>query len=81
MSCKTIIVTPEEKRSISLWTAKRNNEFKIYAHTDQKYEHLNIQLLEKAEGSKWYNKDMKPASNYIETPTELIEYETQFLIV
>ena len=81
MACTTIIVTPEENRSLSFLTSNRNNEFKIYAHTDQKYQHLNIQLLEKAEGLKWYNKDMKPASNYIETPTELIEYETQFLIV
>mgnify|MGYP000154871646 CR=1 FL=1 len=81
MACTTIIVTPEENRRLSLLTSNRNNDFKIYSHTDQKYRHLNIQLLEKAEGLKWYNKDMKPASNYIETPSELIEYETQFLIV
>ena len=58
-----------------------HNDFKIYAHTDKKYQHLNIELLEKVEGLRWYMKDMKPASNYIETPKELIEYETQFLLV
>jgi hypothetical protein len=81
MACTTIIVIPEENRSLSFLTSNRNNEFKIYAHTDKKYQHLNIKLLEKANGSEWYVKDMKPASNYIETPKELIEYETQFLVV
>jgi len=81
MACTTIIVTPEENRSLSFLTSNRDNDFKIYSHTDKKYQHLNIQLLEKAEGTRWYMKDMKPASNYIETPEELIEYETQFLVV
>jgi hypothetical protein len=81
MACTTIIVTPEENRSLSFLTSNRDNDFKIYAHTDKKYQHLNIHLLEKTNGSKWYMKDMKPASNYIETPKELIEYETQFLVV
>jgi len=80
-ACTTIIVTPEENRSLSFLTSNRNNDFKIYAHTDKKYQHLNIELVEKSQGLKWYMKDMKPASNYIETPQELIEYETQFLIV
>jgi hypothetical protein len=81
MTCTTIIVTPEENRRLSLLTCNRNNDFKIYAHTDKKYEHLNIQLVEKAEGVKWYMKDMKPSSNYIETPNEILEYEKQFLVV
>ena len=81
MACTTIIVTPEENRSLSFLTSNRDNDFKIYAHTDRKYQHLNIQLLEKAQGAKWYMKHMKSSSNYIETPKELIEYETQFLVV
>ena len=81
MACTTIIVTPEENRSLSFLTSNRDNDFKIYAHTDKKYQHLNIQLLEKAEGTKWYMKDMKPASNYIDVPKELLEYETQFLVL
>lgn len=81
MACTTIIVTPEQNRSLSFLTSNKGNDFKIYAHTDKKYQHLNIQLVEKMNGTKWYEKDMKPANNYIETPKELLEYETQFLVV
>lgn len=81
MSCTTIIITPEQNRSLSFLTSNRDNDFKIYEHTDKKYQHLNIQLVEKMNGNKWYEKDMKPVSNYIETPKELLEYETQFLVL
>jgi hypothetical protein len=81
MACTTIIITPEQNRSLSFLTSNRNSDFKIYAHTDKKYQHLNIQLVKKMNGTKWYEKDVQPASNYIETPKELLEYETQFLVV
>jgi hypothetical protein len=81
MACTTIIITPEQNRSLSFLTSNRDNDFKIYAHTDKKYQHLNIQLVKKMDGTRWYEKDAQPASNYIETPKELLEYETQFLVV
>jgi hypothetical protein len=81
MSCTTIIITPEQNRSLSLLTCNRDNDFKIYAHTNEKYQHLNIQLVKKMNGARWYEKNVQPESNYIETPKELLEYETQFLVV
>ena len=39
MSCTTIIITPEQNRSLSFLTSNRDNDFKIYEHTDKKYQH------------------------------------------
>ena len=79
-ACTTIIITPEENRALSFLTSNRNNEFVIKAHTDVKYKKQNIQLLRRALGPKWYTKPMDSVDNYIETPVELLEYETQFLV-
>ena len=79
-ACTTIIITPEENRALSFLTSNRNNEFVIKAHTDVKYKRENIKLLKKESGPKWYTKPMDSVDNYIQTPVELLEYETQFLV-
>lgn len=71
----------QNKIEVYLLTCNRDNDFKIYAHTNEKYQHLNIQLVKKMNGTRWYEKNVQPVSNYIETPKELLEYETQFLVV
>ncbi len=79
ISCTTIDITPEENRKLSQLTSNRNDGFKIYVPTDKKYQHLNIELVERNYGTAWYNKPANPVSNYIQTPQELLNYEKQFL--
>lgn len=79
-SCRTIEITSEENRSLSLLTSNNGGKFKVYIPTDKKYQYLKIDLVERNIGARWYNKPTTPVSNYIETPTELLEYEKRFLV-
>jgi hypothetical protein len=79
ISCKTIDITPEENRALSLLTSNQNGNYKIYVPTDKKYQHLNIQLVKRNYGRNWYQKPVDSVSNYIQTPQELLDYEKQFL--
>lgn len=80
VSCTTIDITPEQNRQLSLLTSNQKGNFKIYVPTDKKYQHLNIELVERNYGRAWYEKPTSPVSNYIETPQELLDYEKQFII-
>jgi hypothetical protein len=81
ISCTTIDITSEENRALSKLTSNlKGKEFKIFVPTDKKYQHLNIQLVERKQGRGWYHKPTNSVSNYIKTPQELLDYEKQFLI-
>ena len=80
VACTTIDITPEENRQLSLLTSNQKGNFKIYVPTDKKYQHLNIELVERNYGRAWYEKPTNPVSNYIQTPQELLDYEKQFII-
>lgn len=80
ISCRTIDITPEENKKLSLLTKNPDGDLKIEVPTNKKYQHLKIELVERHDGRGWYNKDADPVSNYIETPQELLDYEKQFLI-
>jgi hypothetical protein len=80
ISCTTIDITPEENRALSLLTSNQSGNYKIYVPTDKKYQHLNIELVNRNYGRDWYNKPTSPIDNYIQTPQELLEYEKRFLV-
>lgn len=79
-ACTTIDILSEENRSLSLLTSNRNGKYKVYVPTDKKYQYLDIKLVERNYGRMWYNLPTKSASNYIETPQELLDYEKKFLV-
>jgi hypothetical protein len=79
-ACTTIDILSEENRSLSLLTSNKNGKYKVYVPTDKKYEYLNIELVKRNYGKKWYNIPADTVSNYIDTPQELLEYEKRFLV-
>lgn len=77
--CTTIEVLPDENRMLSLLTSNRNGKYTVHVPTDRKYQHLGIQLVKRNRGRGWYKLPIERVSNYIETPAELLEYESHFL--
>lgn len=79
-ACTTIEILSEQNKSLSLLTSNRNGKYKVYVPTDKKYQYLNIELVKRNYGRKWYEKQTDSVDNYIITPKELLEYEKQFLV-
>jgi hypothetical protein len=75
----TILITSEENEKLKNFTKNKNGKITIKVPTDKIYQEANIELFEFAGGSKWWEKDLKPASNYLITPKEYLEYEEAFL--
>ena len=80
LSCTTIEILSTQNKKLSGLTTNHKGNFKILVPTDKKYQHLNIQLVERQKGIKWYEKSTNSVSNYIETPKELLDYEKTFLV-
>jgi hypothetical protein len=79
LACSTVTVTKKENTSLSMLTENNGYDYKVYVPTNLKYNHLGIELYEK-NGTRW--KDSKPKnSNILDVPEQLLEYETQFLVV
>jgi hypothetical protein len=78
-ACTTIDILSEQNKSLSLLTSNRGGKYKVYVPTDTKYQYLNIKLVKRNYGRKWYNKPADPIDNYIVTPQELLDYEKEFL--
>lgn len=80
-SCKTVMVTQKENMSLSALTENNGQDYLIYVPTDQKYNYLGINLWHRpTKKGKWA--DAVPLeTNIIETPKDLLEYETQFLVL
>ena len=78
LGCSTITVTKKENTSLSLLTDNDGYDYKVYVPTNLKYNHLNIKLYSRV-GSFWKN-SVPTETNIIDTPTELLEYEKNFLV-
>lgn len=73
-SCLTIKVTPEENTRLSKLTDNSNGQFSVYVPTHQKYDHLGIKLFHPEKGFVTEN-------IFVDlVPTELMEYEKQYLV-
>ena len=80
MCTSTILVTGKENDNLSLGgTNNRGDEYQIVASTDQQYVFANLPLYEYSDDIRWQNKILSYASNLIEAPQELLDYEKRFI--
>lgn len=77
LSCSTITVTKDENKQLSLLTENNGVDYKVYVPTNLKYQHLGIKLYRK-NGARW-NDAVECDDNVISAPSNLLEYEKQFL--
>jgi hypothetical protein len=75
----TILITSDENEKLKNFTKNKNGKITIKVPTDKIYQEANIELFEFTGGSKWWQNNLKPASNYLVTPKEYLEYEEAFL--
>ena len=74
------MVTSQENKNLSKLTENRRGDFKIYVPTNLKYEHLGIKLFER-QGRLWSDSvelDNSVLDHYV--PSDLLEFEKQFLV-
>ena len=79
IACSTITVTKEENTSLSNLTENDGYDYKVKVPTNLKYEHLEIKLRKRI-GARWAD-SVPMNTSIIDVPKELLDYETQFLIV
>lgn len=79
-SCKTVMVTQKENLALSALTENNGQDYLVRVPTDQKYNHLGINLwFRPVRNGKW--KDAVPLdTNFIEAPEDLLNYEKKFLV-
>jgi len=80
LSCTTILITPEENEVLKKFTQNKNGKIEIKVPVDLTYQEANIQLFERVNGKKWWQKELNTVSNYLKTPKLYIDYEKQFLV-
>ena len=83
ISCSVIIVTQDENDALALLTKSddKNSIFNILIPTDKKYDHVGIKLLRYSGSGKWTNREYKSVPNSVlSIPSELLEYEKQYLL-
>jgi len=81
-SCGTIIVTAEENIQLSHLTNNDGEDYKVYVPTDQKYQHLGINLLSRPVRVTSWKKVMldKASESDLHFPDQLLEYEKNYLV-
>ena len=77
--CATIVVTAEENIRLSKLTDNSGGSYQIKVPTNEKYNHLGIQLYKRPENKTGW-KSARPTDEAIFYPEDLIEYEKKFLI-
>jgi hypothetical protein len=80
LASTTILITPEENNKLKNFTKNKNGKILIKVPTDKIYQEAGIELFETQSGRGWYNRDLKPADNYLPTPDVYLEYEKKFLV-
>jgi hypothetical protein len=78
LACSTITVTKSENTRLSRLTDNDGVDYRVYVPTDLKYKHLGIKLYQK-NGSRW-NDSLECSDNTIPAPSDLLEYEKEFLV-
>ena len=74
----TICVTKDENKRLSLLTENDGIDYRVYVPTNLKYQHLGIKLYQKT-GASWKNA-VRYYDNVIPAPSDLLEYEKNFLV-
>jgi len=81
MCCSTIFVLSKENNQLSFGGTKNDGEcYSIMSSTDQQYVRANLNLYFYSDDHQWKNKTLTLASNVIDAPIELLEYEKRYLI-
>jgi len=78
LSCSTITVTKRENRELSMLTENNGIDYKVHVPTHLKYQHLRIKLYRK-NGARWSDA-VEYDTNIIPAPSDLLEYEKNFLV-
>ena len=52
VACSTVEVTVEENSILRQYTSNKDNDYKVFVPTDQKYERAGIKLYKRPEGKK-----------------------------
>lgn len=80
MCCSTILVTPNENdRLSSEGTKNHGGEYVIMSPTDKQYVRANLDLFTYSNERSWAKRSLTPASNFINAPSTLLEYEKVFI--
>lgn len=81
-SCGTIIVSAEENIRLSHLTNNDGDDYKVYVPTDQKYQHLGIDLLTIPGRVKSWKTIMldKASESDLHFPEHLLQYEKDYLV-
>ena len=80
MCCSTILVTPNENdRLSSEGTKNHGGEYVIMSPTDKQYVRANLDLFTYSNERSWAKRSLTPASNVINAPSTLLEYEKVFI--
>jgi len=80
MCCSTILVTPNENdRLSSEGTKNHGGEYVIMSPTDKQYVRANLDLFTYSNERSWAKRSLTPASNGINAPSTLLEYEKVFI--
>lgn len=81
MCCSTIFVLGEENNRLSLDGTRNDGEcYSIMSSTDQQYVRANLNLYLYSSDRQWKDKTITSASNVIDAPSDLLEYERRFLV-
>lgn len=81
MCCSTIFVLGQENDRLSLDGTRNDGEsYSIMSSTDQQYVRANLNLYLYSSDRNWKNRTLTLASNIIDAPPELLEYERKFLV-
>ena len=67
--------TPDE----AIKSSNKDNEYRVFVPTDQKYERAGIKLCKRPEGKKLW-KYAQLTEDKLFFPVDLIQYEKQFLV-
>lgn len=75
----TIKVTKKENKKLSDLTDNKGGTYKVFVPTNLKYKHLGIKLYEKR-GHRWKSAVECDDNEITQAPSDLLEYERNFLV-
>ena len=79
IACSTVEITVKENTILRQYTSNKDNEYRVFVPTDQKYERAGIKLCKRPEGRKLW-KYAQLTEDKLFFPVDLIQYEKQFLV-
>ena len=79
IACSTVEVTVEENSILRQYTSNKDNDYRVFVPTDEKYDKAGIKLCKRPEGkTRWKYAQLTEEKLYF--PDDLIEYEKRFLV-